>query len=385
MDFELTAEQKMFRKVVKDFTVKNIAPLAENADATGEFSWEAWGKLAELGLLGLHYPSEYGGQDADVLTACLAGEALGEGGADGGLMLAMGAHTYLCGDTILRFGSEEQKARYLPKMASGEWIGCLGLTEPDAGSDAAAIATTAEKKNGGWILNGTKMFITNAPLARVAVVFAVTDRNAGHAGISAFIIEEGTPGYSTGKKLNKLCVRSSATSEIILENAEVPDENVLGPLGAGFLIALGALEWDRSALLAPFVGAVGKSLDDCARHALDRRQFGRPIADFQAIRHKLADMKVFVEAAKLLVYRIAWNKDQGRTLNHLEASVAKHFVGDWGMPVASEALQIFGGYGLMHEYPVERMFRDVKLAQIGGGTSEIQRMVISRILKENVR
>lgn len=385
MDFELTAEQKMFKKVVKDFTVKNIAPFAEKADATGEFSWEAWRKLAELGLLGLHYPAEYGGQDADVLTACLAGEALGEGGADGGLMLAMGAHTYLCGDTILRFGSKEQKARYLPKMASGEWIGCLGLTEPDAGSDAAAISTTAEKKNGGYILNGAKMFITNAPLAQVAVVFAITDKNAGHAGISAFIIEKGTPGYSTGKKLNKLCVRSSVTSEIILENAEVPEENVLGPLGAGFLIALGALEWDRSALLAPFVGAVRKSLDDCARHALDRRQFGRPIAEFQAIRHKLADIKVFVEAAKLLVYRIAWNKDQGRALNHLEASVAKHFVGDWGMPVASEAVQIFGGYGLMHEYPVERLFRDVKLAQIGGGTSEIQRMVISRILKEKTR
>jgi alkylation response protein AidB-like acyl-CoA dehydrogenase len=384
MDFSFTKEQMMFRKSVYDYAVKNIAPYSEQADAKSEFSFEAWKKLGEFGLLGLHFPSEFGGQDADVLTAVLAGEALGEAGVDGGLMLSLGAHTYLCGDTILRNGTEEHKRKYLPKIATGEWIGCMGLTEPNAGSDAGSITTTAVKKGDRWILNGTKMFITNGPVAQVAVVFAVTDKSAGHFGISGFIVEKGTPGFSAGKKLNKLGVRSSTTSELVLDDVEIPAENILGNEGEGFMIALGALEWDRSALLAPFVGAFQKALNDCARYSLDRKQFGRPIAEFEAIKHKLADLKVFVEAARMLVYRIAWNKDQGRPLNHLEASVAKLFVGDWGMQSASEAVQIHGGYGFMHEYPVERIFRDAKLGQIGGGTSEIQRMVISRILKGGI-
>ena len=384
MDFELTPEQLMFKEVVVDFTTKHVAPHAEKADRESEFSWEAWRKVGEFGLLGLHFPEEYGGQGADTLTACIAAEALGEGGADGGLMLSMGAHTYLCGDTILRHGTDAQRKKYLPRLAAGEWVGCMGLTEPGAGSDAASITTTAVKTDSGYLLNGTKMFITNGPIAQVSVIFAITDREAGHFGISAFVVEKGTPGYSAGKNLKKLGVRSSTTSELIMEDVEIPAENLLGQEGAGFLIALEALEWDRSVLLAPFIGAMARSMADCARYALDRKQFGRPISEFQAIRHKIADMKVFLEAARLLIYRIAWNKDQGRALNHMEASVAKLFVGDWGMPVASEAVQIHGGYGFIHEYPVERMFRDVKLAQIGGGTSEIQRMVIARILKESM-
>lgn len=385
MDFELTPEQSMFRDVVKKFTIENIAPFSEESDAKGEFCWESWKKLGEFGLLGLHYPEKYGGQEADVLTACIAAEAMGEGGADGGLMLALGAHTYLCGDTILRNGSEAQKEKFIPRIASGEWIGCMGLTEPGAGSDAASISTKAVKKGDKYILNGTKMFITNAPIAKVAVVFATTNQQAGYMGICAFIVEMDMPGVSTGSKLNKMGVRSSTTSELILEDVEVPEENLLGAEGTGFLIALGALEWDRSVLLAPFVGGMNKALADCAKYALVRKQFGRPISEFEAIQHKIADMKVFVEAARLLVYRIAWNKDQGRALNHLEASVAKLFIGDWGMPLASEAVQIHGGYGYIHEYPVERYFRDAKLAQIGGGTSEIQRVVISKILKGTIR
>jgi alkylation response protein AidB-like acyl-CoA dehydrogenase len=381
MDFAFTHEQLMFRKSVYDYAVKNVAPYAEQADAKSEFSFEAWRKLGEFGLLGLHYPSKYGGQDADVLTAVIAGEALGEAGVDGGLMLSLGAHTYLCGDTILRNGTEAQKEKYLPRIASGEWIGCMGLTEPNAGSDAGSIATTAVKKGDRWVLNGTKMFITNGPIAQVAVIFAVTDKGAGHFGISGFIVEKGTPGFSAGKKLNKLGVRSSTTSELIMDEVEIPLENLLGNEGEGFMIALGALEWDRSALLAPLVGGMQKAMMDSARYALDRKQFGRPIAEFEAIQKKIADLKVFVEAARLLVYRVGWNKDQGRPLNHLEASIAKLFVGDYGMQAASEAVQIHGGYGFMHEYPVERNFRDAKLGQIGGGTSEIQRMVISRILK----
>lgn len=381
MDFAFTEEQLIFRRAVYDYAVKHVAPFAEAADAKSEFSFEAWKKLGDFGLLGLHYPAEYGGQESDVLTACLASEALGEAGVDGGLMLALGAHTYLCGDTILRNGTDEQKRRYLPKLASGEWIGCMGLTEPGAGSDAASISTRAERRGDRFVLNGTKMFITNAPYAQVAVVFAVTDKAAGHFGMSAFLVEKDTPGFRAGKKLNKLGVRSSATSELILEDVEVPAENMLGQEGEGFLIALGALEWDRSALLAPLVGSMQKALNDSARYVLDRKQFGRPVADFQAVQRKIADIKVYVEAARLLVYRIAWNKDQGQPLNHLEASVAKLFVGDWGMQAASEAVQLHGGYGYIHEFPVERVFRDAKLGQIGGGTSEVQRMIISRLLK----
>lgn len=383
MDFELTEEQKMFRDVVLEYGRKEVAPFSEKADATGEFSFEAWKKLGEFGLLSLHFPEEYGGQGADVLTACIASEALGEAGVDGGLMLSLGAHTYLCGDTILQHGTLAQKEKYLPRLATGEWVGCMGLTEPGAGSDAASIATTAVRKGDAYVLNGTKMFITNGPIAQVAVVFASCDRKAGHGGISAFIVEKGTPGFSAGKKLNKMGVRSSTTSELVMENVEIPAVNLLGREGAGFAIALGTLEWDRSALLAPFVGSLARALNDCAAYALDRRQFGRPIAEFQAVQRKLADLKVFVEGARLLAYRVAWSKDQGRALNHLEASVAKLFVGDWGMTAASEAVQIFGGYGYMHEYPVERIFRDAKLAQIGGGTSEIQRMIIARMMSES--
>jgi butyryl-CoA dehydrogenase len=385
VDFELSEEQRRFRDSVLAYGRKHIAPHAEKADATSEFSFEAWRKLGEFGLLSLHYPEEYGGQGADVMTACIAGEALGEAGADGGLMLAHGAHTYLCGDTILRHGTAEQKAKFLPRIATGEWVGCMGLTEPDAGSDAASIRTTAVRRGDRYVLNGTKMFVTNGPIAEVAVVFASTNPRAGPQGVSAFIVQKGTPGLAVGKLLHKLGVRSSATSELAFSDAEVPAENLLGQEGAGFAIAVGALEWDRSALLAPFIGAMSRALSDCAAHALERKQFGRPIAEFQAVQHKLADMKVFVEAARLLTYRVAWSKDQGRALNHLEASVAKLFVGEFGTAAASEAVQVFGGYGYMHDYPVERLFRDAKLAQIGGGTSEIQRLVISRLLRERLQ
>ena len=384
MDFELTPEQVLFKDQVKRFCQDKVAPLAEEADLNEEFSTAAWRAMGEFGLLGLHYPEEYGGQEADVFTSVLAGEAMGEGGSDGGLLLAWGAHTYLCGDTILRNGSAEQKKKYLPKIATGEWIGAMGLTEPNAGSDAAAIQTTAVKKGDRYILNGAKMFITNGPLANVLVVFATTDKSAKHFGITGFIVEKDFPGFSVGKHLRKLGVRSSTTSELIFEDCEVPEENLLGAPGAGFLMALGALEWDRSALLAPFVGGMQAALDTCCRYALDRRQFGRSIAEFQAVKKKLAEMRTTLEIARLFVYRVAWCKDQGRPLNHLEAAMAKLFIGDWGMRFASEALQIHGGYGYIHEYPVERFFRDAKLAQIGGGTSEIQRMVIARMMREEV-
>ncbi|MEW6442695.1 MAG: acyl-CoA dehydrogenase family protein [bacterium] len=381
MDFSLTPEQMAFQEEVVKFCKRQIAPHAEESDREGKFCWEAWKKMGEFGLLGLPFPSEYGGGDSDVLTAVLAGEAMGRGGADGGLLLSWGAHTYLCGDTILKNGTEEQKKKYLPRIASGEWVGAMGLTEPDAGSDAAAIRTTALRKGDGYVLNGTKMFITNGPIADVICVYATMNRELKHMGISGFIVEKGYPGFSVGKKLNKMGVRSSTTSELIFEDCQVPRENLLGQEGQGFLAALGTLEWDRSALLAPTIGGFQLILEQCARYAKDRRQFGRPIAEFQAIQHKLADIKVFVEALRLLIYRVAWYKDQGRPLNHLEAAIAKLMAGDWGMQCASEAVQIHGGYGYIHEYPAERLFRDTKLGSIGGGTSEIQKTIIARMMR----
>jgi len=378
MDFSFTDEQKAFKEQVLKFSQKQLAPLAEEADWKGEFCWEAWKKMGAFGLLGLTYPEEYGGSSSDVVTACLAGEAVAYGGAEGGLCLAWGAHTYLCGDTILVHGTEEQKRKYLPKLASGEWVGAMGLTEPGAGSDAASIQATAVRKGDYYLLNGTKMFITNGPIADVLVIIAVTQKEKKTAGISAFVVEKGFPGFSVGRELKKMGVKASSTGELIFEDCPVPAENILRKEGDGFFIALGTVEWDRSTLMAPFLGGLEYALDACVKYAKERVQFGRPIASFQAIQHKLADMKVIIEAIRLLIFRVAWLKDQGKFMNPLQAAEAKLFVGEFGMKAASDAVQIHGGYGLMHEYPVERIFRDAKLGAIGGGTSEIMRLVIAR-------
>lgn len=379
MDFRLTDEQLMFRDTIYRYARNEIAPLCEEADWKAEFSRDVWEKFKAMGLLGLPYPEEYGGQGADYITCTLAGEALAHGGVDQGHLLAQGAHTYLCGCTVLMNGTEDQKQKYLPKLASGDWIGCMGLTEPNAGSDAGSLQTTAVKKGDRWILNGSKTFITNAPVADLCVVYATVDRSKKHKGITGFIVEKDFPGYSTGKPFHKLGVRASATSEVFLEDCEVPEENLLGEVGKGFLMALQTVEWDRSALLGPYVGGLLFSMEEAARYANERIQFGQTIGSFQAIRHKIADMKIIVEACRLAVYRVAALKDAGYPLNQMQAAIAKTFLGDWGMRVASDAVQVFGGYGYMHEYPVERMIRDQKLAQIGGGTSEIQRTVLSRM------
>ena len=380
MDFDLSSEQLMFKEQVLKFARKELAPRAQESDLKGEFDFEAWRRLGEFGILGLHFPAELGGSEADVMTSVLAAEALGEAGVDGGLLLAYGAHTFLCADTIFVHGTPAQKQKYVPKLASGEWIGCMGLTEPDAGSDVAAMNTRAVKRDGQWVLNGNKIFITNGGIADVAVIYAKTDPSAGHAGISAFIVEKGTPGFSVGQSWHKLGVRSSVTSELIFEDCAIPEENLLGNEGHGFLMAMQTVEWDRSTLLAPMVGIFQFLLTRSARYALERKQFGRPIAHFQAVRHKIADLKIFYEAARSLVYRMAWCKDRGKPLNHLEAAVTKLFVGDWSLEPSNAALTLHGGNGFCHEYDVERAFRDVRLAAIGGGTSEIQKLIISRML-----
>ncbi len=380
MDFALTDEQIMFKEQVLKFARREIVGRVQEHDLKSQFDFQSWKKLGEFGILGLHFPEEFGGGGADVITSVLAAEALGEAGVDGGLTLSYGAHTYLCADTIFSHGTEIQKRKYIPRLASGEWIGCMGLTEPGAGSDVASLRTRAEKKANSWVLNGSKMFITNGAIADVAVIYSKTDPSAGHAGISAFIVEKGTPGFSVSRSLHKMGVRTSPTSELVFQDCEIPLENMLGYEGNGFMMAMQTVEWDRSTLLAPFLGSISFLIQRCCRYAQERHQFGRPIAYFQAVRHKIADLKIFLEAARSLVYRIAWCKDQGRPLNHLEAAIAKLFVGDWSLGPINDAMLLHGGYGYCHEYDIERVFRDSRLAPIGGGTSDIQKVIISRLM-----
>jgi alkylation response protein AidB-like acyl-CoA dehydrogenase len=380
VEFGITPEERQLRDQVLRFARKEIAPRVRRHDLAGEFDRESWRRLGEMGILGLHLPPEYGGGGGSVLSCVLVGEALGEAGVDGGLALAYGAHAFLCADTIRAHGTEAQRRRWLPRLATGEAIGCMGLTEPGAGSDVASIATRARRRDGGWVLDGRKMFITNGAIADVAVIYARTGPGGGHEGITAFVVERGTPGLSAGPDLHKLGMRSSVTNELVLDGCVVPEENRLGAEGAGFAMALETVEWDRSTLLAPFLGHVQLLVDRCCAHATDRVQFGRPIAEFEAVRHKIADLAILLEAARGLVYRVAWCKDQGRPLNHLEAACAKLFVGDASLGPTNGAVVLHGGYGYCHEYDVERVFRDVRLAAIGGGTSDIQKLVLSRLL-----
>jgi alkylation response protein AidB-like acyl-CoA dehydrogenase len=295
--------------------------------------------------------------------------------------LSWGASTGLFGANVAGKGTPEQVERFALPVLRSERVGSWALTEPGAGSDAlSGLRTTARRDGDHYVLNGSKTFITNAPVANVFVIYATVDKKLKHAGITAFIVERGFKGISTGNPFHKMGVRASATSEVFLEDCEVPEENLLGEAGKGFEYTHETLSWDRSALLAPFVGGMQFALDQCGQYATDRVQFDKPIKSFQAIQHKLADIKVVMEASRLLMYRVAWDKDAGLPLNHYHTSIAKTFVGDWGFKASSEAVQIFGGYGYIHEYPIEAMLRDAKLGQIGGGTSEINRFVISRLM-----
>ncbi|MCG8473158.1 MAG: acyl-CoA dehydrogenase family protein, partial [Desulfobacterales bacterium] len=380
MDFSLSKEQVMFKKEVIRFAKKEIVPRVEENDRNHSFDFEAFRKMGEFGLLGLHFPESMGGGGADVVTTVLAGEALGEAGVDGGLTLAYGAHTFLCADTLYCHGTKAQKEKFLPGLIKGELIGCMGLTEPDAGSDVASMKTTATLDGDAYVLNGSKTFITNGPIADVALIYAKTDPTKAHEGISAFLVERGTPGFSSGIPMHKLGCRTSQTSELFFSDCRIPKENLVGKEGMGFLMAMQTVEWDRSALLSPMIGAVTYALNQSIQYAKGREQFGRPIGKFYATKEKLASMKIFAEAARLLVYRIAWYKEQGNPLNHLEAAVAKLFVGDWILSPSNDAVLLHGGYGYCHEYHMERLFRDARLAPIGGGTSDIQKMIISKML-----
>ena len=379
MDFSWTEEQIAFKNAVIKFAQKELNTGLVDRDQKGEFSLENWRKCAQFGIQGLPIPEEYGGSDADVMTTLLAMEGLGYGCRDNGLIFAINAQMWAVELPILVFGTAEQKQKYLPGLCCGEIIGAHGMTEPDSGSDAYSLRTRADKVDGGWVLNGTKMFVTNAPIADVAVVFATIDPSKGRSGITGFIVEKGMPGFSISGHIDKMGLRTSPMAEIILQNCFVPDENRLGPIGAGTSIFTNSMGWERSSILGSQVGAMEHQLETCVRYARERRQFGQPIGRFQSVSNRLADMKVRLETARLLLYKVAWVKQQGKSAV-MEAALAKLYLSECFVQSSLDAIRIHGGYGYMTEFEVERDLRDAIGGTIYSGTSDIQRTIISRLL-----
>ena len=377
MEFELTPEQIQLRKTVRDFAEGEIRPHVLEWDEDGIFPLDVVKKAGELGFLGAIFPEELAGAGLGYIEYSIIIEELSR--VDGSVGIIVAAHTSLCSNHIYKFGTDEQKRRYLPKLASGEWIGCWSLTEPEAGSDAAGTRSRAVLEDGCWVLNGAKTFTTNAHYADVCVAMAVTDRAAAQHGISAFLIEKGTPGFRPGKKENKLGMRASATGEVIFENCRLAPQQLLGKQNEGFIDTLKVLDGGRVSIAALSIGMAQGAYDAALRYSKLRKQFGRPISEFQAIQHKLVDMAVDLDAARLLNYRAGWMLDNGKRVTR-ESSMAKLFASEAAVRIANEAVQIHGGYGFIKDYPVEKFYRDVKLCTIGEGTSEIQRLVIARQL-----
>jgi alkylation response protein AidB-like acyl-CoA dehydrogenase len=375
VDFELNDDQKLLRKTIRDFAEQKLAPHASRWDEEQAFPRSVFEGLGELGVMGAVWPHEYGGAGLSTLDYSIIIEELAR--IDAGVALSLAAHHSLASGHIFLAGSEEQKQRYLVPLAKGEKVGCWGLTESGAGSDAGSTRTRAVKDGDSWVINGSKNFITNAGVADIAVVMAVTDPAQGKRGISAFIIEFGTPGFRAGKKIDKLGVRSSDTRELELENCRVPAQNLLGEPGHGFIDTLRILDRGRIGIAAFSLGIAQAALEASLRYAKERRQFGHAIADFQAIQWKIADMAVKVDAARLLTRRAAALRDSGQE-HTVESSMAKLYASEAAVEVAMEAVQIHGGYGYTKEFPVERFLRDAKLGTIGEGTSEVQRLVIAR-------
>lgn len=377
MHFKLSEEHEMIRKMVRDFARNEVAPTAAERDEEERFDRALFDQMAELGLTGIPWPEEYGGIGSDYLAYVIAVEELSRVCASTGVTLS--AHTSLAGWPIFKFGTEEQKQKFLRPMAEGKKIGAYGLTEPSSGSDAGGMRTTAKRDGDHYILNGSKIFITNGGIADIYVVFALTDPDSKQRGTSAFIVESDTLGFSVGKKESKLGIRSSPTTEIIFEDCRIPVENLLGEEGQGFKIAMQTLDGGRNGIAAQAVGIAQSALDASVEYARERHQFGKPIAAQQGIGFKLADMATDVEAARLLTYQAAWLESEGLPYGK-ESAMSKVFAGDTAMKVTTEAVQVFGGYGYTKDYPVERYMRDAKITQIYEGTQEIQRLVISRML-----
>ncbi|PFC53894.1 acyl-CoA dehydrogenase AcdA [Bacillus cereus] len=377
MHFKLSEEHEMIRKMVRDFAKNEVAPTAAERDEEERFDRELFDQMAELGLTGIPWPEEYGGIGSDYLAYVIAIEELSRVCASTGVTLS--AHTSLAGWPIFKFGTEEQKQKFLRPMAEGKKIGAYGLTEPGSGSDAGGMKTIAKRDGDHYILNGSKIFITNGGIADIYVVFALTDPESKQRGTSAFIVESDTPGFSVGKKESKLGIRSSPTTEIMFEDCRIPVENLLGEEGKGFKVAMQTLDGGRNGIAAQAVGIAQGALDASVEYARERHQFGKPIAAQQGIGFKLADMATDVEAARLLTYQAAWLESEGLPYGK-ESAMSKVFAGDTAMKVTTEAVQVFGGYGYTKDYPVERYMRDAKITQIYEGTQEIQRLVISRML-----
>jgi alkylation response protein AidB-like acyl-CoA dehydrogenase len=378
LDFALSLDQKGLGKDIQEFSRRFLAPIAAECDEKQEFiPTEIWNQMACLGYCGLPIPLEYGGAGLGALDTLICLEAAGKGGAAAGHLLSWAVSTVLGSIPIIKFGTPEQKELYLPRIANGELICAFCLTEPDAGSDAGSIRTRAERSGDYYVLNGTKAFITNGPIADLCLIFAVTDPDRGSEGISAFLVESSFPGFSRGKQLDKMGIRCSPTGDLILRDCLVPAANRLGPEGQGFkTVAHHTLEWER-ANFSFFLGVMEYNLQTCIKYARERIQFKRPIARFQAIRHMLAEMRVELDAARLMFYRIGWMIDQGLVPAPVQASSAKYFLTRALKKNADYAVQIHGANGMMKEYPVERTLRDYKIAEIGGGTTQIQLDIIA--------
>ena len=374
MNFTLTKEQELVRQMVRDFVVNEVKPIAAEIDVTERFPMENVKKMGELGMMGIPFPTEFGGAGGDVLSYILAVEELSKVCATTGVILS--AHTSLCASLINENGTPEQKEKYLRDLCTGNKIGAFGLTEPGAGTDAAGQQTTAVLDGDNYILNGSKIFITNGGVADTFIVFAMTDKSKGTKGISAFIVEKGFLGFSIGKKEDKLGIRASSTTELIFENCVVPKENLIGREGKGFGIAMKTLDGGRIGIAAQALGIAEGALDEAIKYMKERKQFGRPIAAFQGLQWMVAEMSTKIEAARFLVYKAAWLKENKQPYS-IDAARAKLYAAEVAMDVTTKAVQLFGGYGYTKEYPVERMMRDAKITEIYEGTSEVQKMVIS--------
>ena len=379
MDFSWSSEQLAYKQSVVKFAKNELNHSAIERDKKSLFDKALWKKCAEFGLLGISIPEKYGGCRSDTMTALLAMEGLGYGCRDNGLCFGINAHVWTAQLPIYLFGSEEQKRRYLPKMCSGEIIGADAFTEPEAGSDVFSMSTRAEKTDGGYLLNGTKRFISFAPIADVFMVFATVDPSIGKWGISAFLVEKETPGLRVTSEWEKMGLRSVPMSDIILDNCKLSEENLLGKEGGGVGISQSSLEWERCFILASQLGAMERQLEESVAYARGRKQFNRPIGKFQSISNRIADMKLRLETARLLLYKVAWLKDQDRSAM-MEAALLKLHLSESFIESSLDAIRIHGGYGYMTEYEIERDLRDAVGGVIYGGTSDIQRNIISKLL-----
>ena len=377
MDFRPTDQEQLLRRAVREFAETEIRPFVREWDDAQAFPRSLVAKMAALGLMGIQFPEQYGGAAMSAIDYCICIEELAR--IDPAVSLSVAAHNGLCASHIAMFGTEAQKQRYLVPLATGAWIGAWGLTEPTAGSDAARIRLAAARDGDGWVINGTKTFITHGSIGEVIVVMAVTDKSRASRGISAFIVEHGTPGLAAGRKEHKLGMRASDTSEVLFRDCRVPGDALLGAENEGFVNTLQVLDAGRIGIAALAVGLAQGAYEAARRYALDRTQFGQPIASFQAIQWKLADLATRIEAARLLTYRAAYLKDRGARTSR-ESAEAKLFSSEVAVRASEECVQIHGGYGFVKDYPAEKFFRDVKLTTIGEGTSEIQRLVIARQL-----